>query len=142
MEAEKGRKLKVEYRGTLKDGTEFDSSESHGAPLEFTYGEDRLIKGFEDALEGMKEGEEKEFTIPPTEAYGEMNPQLVQEFSKNQIPEGTAVEIGMTLGMQLPDGRQIPGTVTDVGEENITIDLNHPLAGKELTFWIKVIEIA
>ena len=140
MGIETGNKIKVEYTGTLDDGTVFDSSEAHGAPLELVFGTDRLIKGFEDALVGMEIDEEKDVHIDIEDAYGQVNPDMVQKFPKTELPEGN-VEVGMILGMQLPDGREIPATVTEVGETEITIDLNHPLAGQALNFHLKVVGI-
>ncbi len=142
MAVEKGDKLKVEYTGKLDDGTVFDSSDKQGQPLEFVLGQDRLIEGFESALEGMKEGEEKDITIEPENAYGERDEKLIQTIPRTQLPEGTEIEVGMVLGMQLENGQQIPATVTQVDEEEMTVDLNHPLAGKTLHFQIKVLDVA
>ena len=142
MGIEKGNKIKIEYTGTLDDGTEFDSTEKHGQPLEFTLGEQRLISGFENALEGMEIDEEKTVRIESADAYGDINAELVQKIPKSELPEGNTFEIGMMLGMQLADGQQIPATITGIDDEFLTLDLNHPLAGKALTFKLKVVEIA
>jgi len=139
---EKGNKIKVEYVGSLEDGTVFDSSEKHNCPLEFVVGEGQLIKGFDDAVIGMKVGEEKEITLPPDQAYGEHNPEFVRDMPKNMFPEDQEIEPGMVFMVDLQDGRQLPVRVTNVSDENVTIDLNPPLAGKTLIFKIKVVEIA
>jgi len=141
MVVKKGDKVKVEYTGTLEDGTVFDSSDNHDAPLEFEVGSGQIIKGFDEAVVGMEKGEEKEMTLKPEEAYGDYNPELVKELPKENIPEDQEIKPGMTLVMALPDGRQMPLRVTKVTEEAITIDLNPPLAGKTLIFKIKLVEI-
>jgi len=138
---EKGNKIKVEYVGKLEDGTVFDSSEKHDHPLEFTVGEKQLIKGFDNAVVGMKIGEEKEIKIPPEEAYGPHNPDFVREMPKDMFPKDQEIKPGMIFMVDTNDGRQIPVRVTKVADENVTIDLNPPLAGKTLVFKIKVLEI-
>ena len=87
MAIKKGDKVKIEYTGTLDDGTVFDSSEKHGKPLEFEVGSGQVIKGFDNAVIGMKKGQEKEFKLKPEEAYGEPNPNLIRKIPKEQIPK-------------------------------------------------------
>ena len=135
--AEKGNKVKVEYVGTLEDGTVFDSSENHGSPLEFEVGAGQLIKGFDNAVIGMKEGEEKEIKIPPEEAYGNHNPDLLKDIPKKMFPEDQELKIGMFFMIDLQDGRKTPVRVNEISEENVTVDFNPPLAGKTLIFKIK-----
>lgn len=141
MPVKKGDKVKVEYTGTLEDGTVFDSSERHGQPLEFQIGAGQVIKGFENAFIGMEIGQEKEIKLKPEEAYGNRNPQLVKEIPKNQLPHGQEVKEGMVLVLALPNGQQIPAKITKMTNELIIIDLNHPLADKTLIFKVKVVEI-
>lgn len=141
MVVKKGDRVKVEYTGKLEDGTVFDSSENHGKPLEFEAGEGKLIKGFDEAVLGMKKGEEKEITLQPDEAYGEYDSSLVKELPRNQFPEEKPLEEGMTMMLRLQNGQQIPAQITEVTEENVTLDLNPPLAGKTLHFKIKVVDI-
>lgn len=138
----KGNKVKVEYVGTLEDGTVFDSSEKHEAPLEFEAGAGQLIKGFDNAVLGMKQGEEKEIKITPKDAYGEHNPELVKEIPKDCFPQNQEIQPGMVFMMGLQDGRKIPVRISQVSNDTVTIDLNPPLAGKKLTFKIKVVDIA
>jgi peptidylprolyl isomerase len=133
--------VKLEYEGKLEDGTVFDSSERHGKPLEFVIGTDQIIPGFEKAVMRMQKGEEKTFKLKPPEAYGEHNPQLVQKFPRDRLPKGDEPKPGMLLVLTLPDGNQLPAKITGVEKDWITIDLNHPLAGKTLTFKIKLVEI-
>lgn len=138
MNAKKGDKVKVEYSGTLEDGSVFDTNVGKD-PLEFTLGEGQLIKGFEDAVEGMAKDEEKSIELAPEDAYGPQNPELVRDVPKEQLPEG--VSEGQILGVQLPTGQQVPAKVVSVDETSAKIDMNPPLAGKKLNFKIKVLEI-
>ena len=140
MAVKKGDKIKIEYTGTLEDGTVFDSSEKHGQPSEFEVGSGMVIPGFDKAVMGMEKDEEKEVTIQPADAYGEPNPQLVKDIPKDQLPP--EAKEGAMLMMQLPNGAKMPAKITKMTEENATLDLNHPLAGKVLKFKIKVVDIS
>lgn len=139
---QEGDTITVEYEGRLDDGTVFDSSDKHEEPLEFTVGEGKIIKGFDQAVVGMEVGEEKEVTVPPEQAYGQYNPELVRDLPRNVFPEDQEVQPGMVFMMALPDGRQVPVRIAEVAEEQVKVDLNSPLAGKTLTFTIKVVDIA
>ena len=133
-----GDKVKVEYTGTLDDGSVFDSSEGR-EPLGFTIGENQVIKGFEDGVKEMKLNEEKTIKINPSDAYGEKNEQLIREIPRDKFPP--EVQVGGSLILKSPEGQQIPAVVSEVKDDSVTIDLNHPLAGKELTFKVKVVGI-
>ncbi len=142
MTVKKGDTVKVEYVGTLEDGEVFDSTEKHGGePLEFTAGAGQMIKGFDDAVIGMKKGEEKSITLKPSDAYGDHNPQLIREVPKANLPPDVDVKPGMVLGMMLPNGHQFPAKVVRVTDKGASVDLNHPLAGKTLSFRLKIVEI-
>ena len=143
MIAKKGSNVKLDYEGKLESGEVFDSSkhEDHSHPLEFTLGEGQVIPGFEKAVEGMKEGEEKEFSIEPKEAYGMPNPGAVQKIPRSALPQDQEPKEGMMLIIGNQEGQQFPAKITLVDKEFVTLDLNHPLAGKKLTFKIKVVEI-
>ena len=136
----KGNRIKVHYTGTLQDGTIFDKSKE-GEPLEFTVGSGQIIPGFDKAVEGMKLNEEKKVTLKTEDAYGKRDETAIREFPKNSLPENFKPEKGVMIKLQDQTGRAMPGTVTDITENSITVDLNHPLAGKDLTFDIKVIGI-
>jgi FKBP-type peptidyl-prolyl cis-trans isomerase 2 len=140
MKVESNSKVKVHYTGKLEDGSVFDSSVDR-EPLEFTMGQGQLIKGFENAVLGMAEEESVTVTIPAAEAYGEVNEQLIQQVQKDILPDDLKPEVGMQLMSHLPNGQQIPVTVVDVDDEMITVDANHQLAGKDLTFEIQVVSI-
>jgi FKBP-type peptidyl-prolyl cis-trans isomerase SlpA len=132
--------VSVHYTGTLADGEVFDSSVNR-EPLSFTVGAGQMIPGFDNAVKGMEVKEKKSVTIPAEEAYGEVRPDMVQKISKDQLPPDLKPQVGQQLASQLPSGEQIIVTVKDISDEEITIDANHPLAGKDLTFEIEVIEI-
>lgn len=132
--------VSVHYTGTLENGEVFDSSRDRD-PLSFTVGEGQMIPGFENAVKGMKLNESKKITIAPEEAYGAVRPDMVQTITKEQLPPELQVHVGQQLASQMPNGQQIIVTVTDVTETEITIDANHPLAGKTLNFDIEVVKI-
>lgn len=132
--------VKVHYTGTLADGEVFDSSRER-EPLEFTMGQGMIIPGFEKALIDMSVNESKIVNIPFAEAYGERREDLVQDVPRNQLPDDIKPEVGMPLMSQTPDGQQIRLVITEVKEETITVDANHPLAGKDLTFDLELVEI-
>lgn len=140
MEVKKGSKVKIHYTGTLDNGQIFDSSEGRD-PLEFEAGTGKVIKGFDSAVVGMKKDEEKEVKLKPEDAYGERNDQLKQKIPKDKINIPGEIKPGMTLAVTAPDGQQFPVQVLAVEDENIVIDLNHPLAGQNLNFKIKVVDI-
>ena len=142
MTVKTGNKVKVEYVGKLDDGSVFDSSEDHGKPLEFEVGSGRVIKGFDDAILGMNEGDEKEFTIQPAEAYGQHDPTLVQKVPREVFPQEADLTAGLLFEAGLPTGEKVPAMITAVDEGIVTVDLNHPLAGKTLNFKIKLKEIS
>jgi peptidylprolyl isomerase len=136
-----GQKVKVHYTGTLEDGTQFDSSAGR-EPLEFTLGEGQVIPGFEQAIEVMQVGETKTINIPADQAYGEHQPELVQQVEREQIPAEIELALGVQLQAQGPDGQVFRLTVVDLDETVATLDGNHPLAGKALTFELELVEIA
>jgi len=138
LTAKNGDKVKIEYTGTLEDGTIFDSSADHGNPLEFEVGSGQVIKGFDDAILGMKEGEQKQFSIEPADAYGEHDPTLVQKVPREIFPQDAELVPGLLFEAGLPTGEKVPATITDVQGGIVSVDLNHPLAGKKLNFKIKV----
>ncbi|MFC1800945.1 peptidylprolyl isomerase [Nanoarchaeota archaeon] len=142
MPIKKGDKIKVEYTGTFDDGTVFDSTEKHNnQPLEFEAGAGNVIKGFDEAVIGMEKGEEKEVKIPADQAYGQPNPDLLKKVPRDKLPKDQEPKEGMMLVLGSPDGKQIPARIAKVEETEVTIDLNHPLAGKNLNFKIKIVEI-
>ena len=138
--ASDGNTVKVHYTGTLEDGTTFDTSVGR-EPLEFTLGAGKMIPGFEKAVYGLAVGESKTVTILAEEAYGPYRIDLVTIVEREQLPTGLEPEVGQQLQAQQTDGSTAMVIVTDVSETTITIDANHFLAGKDLTFEIKLVEI-
>ncbi|WPP52558.1 FKBP-type peptidyl-prolyl cis-trans isomerase [Catalinimonas niigatensis] len=139
--AKNGNTVKVHYTGKLKDGTVFDSSLQRNEPLEFTLGQGNMIAGFEKAVDGMKVGDSTVADIPVGEAYGEVREDMILEVPKKDVPENITPEVGQRLAVQQKDGQSIPVTIAKVSEESITLDANHPLAGKDLVFEIELLEI-
>jgi FKBP-type peptidyl-prolyl cis-trans isomerase 2 len=140
MAIKEGYFVKVEYTGTLDDGSLFDSTEEAGCPLEFQIGAQQVIEGFEKAVASMELNEEREVTLQPAEAYGEYEKEMLREIPRDKMPP-EQLEAGMTLMATLPHGVQMPVTITEVTDEKVVIDMNHPLAGKVLNFKIKLIEV-
>ncbi len=138
--AKSGDKVKVNYVGKLTDGTVFDSSEGR-APLEFTLGEGMVIKGFEEAVADMSEGESKEVTIPAQEAYGERREDLIVPVAREQFPDNLELKVGGTIQVKLQDGRTAQAGIAEIKEDQVTLDMNHPLAGKDLNFTIELAEV-
>ncbi|HEX30313.1 TPA: peptidylprolyl isomerase [Candidatus Poribacteria bacterium] len=140
-QAKRGDTVKVHYTGKLEDGTVFDTSLDR-PPLQFTIGEGRLIPGFEEAVIGMSPGESKTVKVPADRAFGPHYEEMVLVVDRAEFPEHIDPEIGQQLQISQMDGRTIIVTVTDVSESTVTLDANHPLAGKDLIFDIKLLEIA
>ena len=139
-QAKYGDTVKVHYTGRLDDGTVFDTS-ANGDPLQFTIGSGQIIPGFEQAVVGMNPGESKTVKIPAEDAYGQRREDLIIEVEKSQLPEGLKPEVGLQLQSRQPDGRIVVLTIADMTESHVTLDANHPLAGKDLTFEIQLVEI-
>jgi len=138
--AKNGDTVKVHYKGTLDDGSVFDTSRG-GEPLEFILGTGSMIEGFDKAVDGMQVGQIKTVTIPAEKAYGPHRDELVLVIGRDRLPEGLEPGIGQRLQMSQPDGRTVEVVVTVVSEASITVDANHPMAGKDLTFEIELVEI-
>jgi len=139
-QAKAGDTVKIHYTGKLDDGTEFDSSAGRD-PLEFELGSGQVIPGFEKAVEGMATGDTKSVRLEPDEAYGQRHDQLVQEVAKSALPDEIDPKEGMALQSRSPDGQVTQLVVTEVKDESIMVDANHPLAGHALSFDIELVEI-
>ena len=133
-----GDKVKIHYTGTLSDGEIFDSSEGKD-PLEFTIGNGEVISGFENGIKDMKLNEEKTITIKPEDAYGESIKELIRDIPRDKFPP--KIDVGGRLVLKSPEGQSVPAIIIGVKQDAVTIDLNHPLAGKDLTFKIKVVGV-
>jgi FKBP-type peptidyl-prolyl cis-trans isomerase 2 len=139
-EAKSGDTVRVNYRLKLEDVEEYESTFGED-PIEFKLGAGEVIEGFEDAVAGMKPGDEKTVEIPPDKAYGQHREDLVFEVDTNEFPVDLKPEVGKKLQIQHSEGRTTMVIVTEVSESNVTLDANHPLAGKDLTFDIELVEI-
>ena len=135
-----GDTVKVHYRGTLKNGEEFDSSAGR-EPLEFQVGQGHVIPGFENGMLEMTVGEKKTIEIPVKDGYGERDEKLVWNVDKNRLPADLDPQKGQMLQSIQEDGRRISVKVTDVTDTNVTLDANHPLAGEDLIFEVELMEI-
>ena len=139
MAPQQGDTVKVHYRGTLADGTEFDSSEG-SEPLEFTVGAGEVIPGFDSAVLDMSDvGDKTTVTIPSEEAYGGRVEEATQQVPLEAFPERP--QVGWVVELTTPEGQQVQAVVAEVGEMTATIDFNHPLAGEDLTFEIELVDI-
>ncbi len=139
-QAKQGDSVKVHYTGKLEDGTVFDSSEGR-PPLEFKLGEGKIIPGFESGIVGMSPGDSRTITIPAEQAYGPHAQDKVLTVERSQIPADLSPKVGMQLEVR-QQGQAIPVRVTDVSDSSVTLDANHPLAGKDLIFDTQLVEIA
>ncbi len=140
MPIKKGDRVRIEWIGTLEDGTIFDTSENYGEPLEFDVGAGQVITGLENAVIGMEKGEEKEITLQPSEAYGEHNPDLVVQGPRDKLSKGQELKPGERYLVKLPAGYRSVMLV-EITEETVILDLNHSLAGKILNFKIRIVDI-
>ncbi|MEQ9694697.1 peptidylprolyl isomerase [Shimia sp. SDUM112013] len=138
--AKSGDKVRIHYTGTLSDGSVFDSSEGRD-PLEFTLGSGQVIPGFDAGVTGMSVGEKKTIEIPSDQAYGPSHPEAIQDVPREQIPAEIPLEVGLQLQMQAPTGQVVPVTVIEITEEAVTLDANHALAGKDLTFALELVSV-
>ena len=135
-----GKSVKVHYVGTLDDGTKFDSSRDRGEPIAFTCMAGQMIPGFDAAVNEMEVGETRTVKIPAAEAYGEFDPAHVHVIKLEEMPFFKEMQVGQHVMLTMADGRPVPAKATAKDEETITLDMNHELAGKDLTFEIELVE--
>jgi peptidylprolyl isomerase len=140
QQVKKGDKVKVHYHGRLNSGETFDKSEGR-EPLEFEVGAGMVIKGFDDGVTGMAVGDKKTINIPFDEGYGPRNPEMIIEMPKERFPKDMEIEVGMPLGMSDGQGQQFQVVITEIKEDVVMLDANHPLAGHDLTFDLELVEI-
>ena len=140
MKIKKGDRIQLEYTGKLDDGTTFEKTEDQ-KPLEFTVGEGEIIPGIEKAVEGMDIGESKTVAVKPNEAFGPRDTSLISRVDKSALAGNFVPQKGMMVTLHLQTGDVVPATIIDVTDNDIVVDLNHPLAGKDLSFDIKVVSV-
>jgi len=138
--AQKGDTVAVEYTGKLETGETFDTSKGK-PPLEFEIGKGMVIKGFDEGIIGMNVGEEKDITIAPEDGYGKRSEKYVKELPKKSVPNDLEIKEGLLLIFKREDGMRIPATVREIKDDTVKVDFNHPLAGKNLKFHVKLVEI-
>ena len=138
-QATKGNTVRIHYTGTLADGSQLDSSAGRD-PLEFTLGDGMVIPGFDKAVDGMQVGDSKTFDIPADEAYGERREEMVMSVPRAEFPDHIDPQTGQQLQMQQGEQTFVV-TVSDVDDEAVVLDANHPLAGEDLTFTVELVEI-
>jgi len=134
-----GKTVRIHYTGTLNDGTQFDSSAGRD-PLEFETGAGHVIPGFDSAVRDMLVGSKKTVTIPAAEAYGEAREEMIGDIPKDRFPPEMELTVGMPLQMMSPQG-PLTIIVKEIKEDAVTVDANHPMAGKDLTFELELVEI-
>lgn len=139
MEIAKNKVVSMHYKGTLKDGSVFDSSEGRD-PLVFIYGTGMIIPGLESGMEGLAVGDKKSIEVAADDAYGPVHEEAKQEIPKDKMPQDVEIKAGMQLAAQGPHG-MIPVTVSEVKDDVVVIDMNHPLAGKDLVFDIEIVDV-
>ena len=135
-----GDTVHIHYTGTLRDGTTFDSSEGRD-PLQFEVGSGQIIPGLDKAIPGMEVGDKKTVNVPCDEAYGPVDPQMRQAVPREGIPDDIPLDLGTRLQMQTQQGQVTPVTVVEVTDEQVTLDANHPLAGRDLVFDFEVVSV-
>ena len=139
--AENGQKVSVHYVGTLDDGTEFDSSRERNEPLLIQIGTGQVIAGFDAALTGMTIGETKTIRLESNAAYGDINPDAFQKVPRSSFPDNGDLEIGVTVYGNSSGGQRVSARVDAYDDKDVTLNLNHPLAGKTLNFEIELLSI-
>lgn len=139
-QAKHGDTVRIHYTGRLTDGTRFDSSDGRD-PLEFQIGSGQIIQGLDEQVQGMNVGDKQTLTIPADAAYGPHRPEGVQSVPRSQIPDGVDTSVGARLQATGSDGRAMTLTVIDNTEDAVTVDANHPLAGKDLVFDVELVEV-
>jgi peptidylprolyl isomerase len=141
MQAKQGDKVKIHYTGKLEDGDIFASSKNK-EPIEFTLGRGQVMPGIEESVEGMETGQTKTVKVPSDKAYGPYRKELTQAIPKREIPGDLKPEVGQRLNVKWSDGKETAVSVIDVSESSVTIDANHPLAGKDIVFELELVGIS
>ena len=140
--AQKGQTVNVHYVGTLDDGTEFDNSRARGNTIAFEVGSGQVIQGFDTAVEGMTVGETKSITVQPEDAYGEINPEAFESVPREVFGESVNVEVGSIVKGNNPGtGEEIIAVINEVNDNQVVLDYNHPMAGKQLNFEIELVSL-
>jgi len=142
MKIEKGNKVKVHYVGTLEDGEEFDNSYKRGEPIEFTVGQGQMIKGFDNGVLDLEVGDKKTLNLTPEDAYGPVDERAHIPVERNNFPPDFKFEIGEMVQGRTQQGMPINAKILEISDNEVLLDMNHPLAGKSLNFDVEVMEIS
>jgi peptidylprolyl isomerase len=140
-QAKKGDSVKINFTGKLEDGSVFANT-ADGEPLEFKLGEGKIIPGIENAVEGMNVGESKSVEVPPEDAYGQRREELIQVVSRDKFPKNVEPRVGQQFEVSQQQGQSMVVRVVDTSEQSVTLDANHPLAGRDLTFDLELLEVS
>jgi len=135
-----GSRVTLHFSIALEDGTVADATEAD-APMTFRMGDGSLVEGLELALLGLTSGDRQSLLIDPRDAFGYADPDNVRDMPRSDFPADMAIEAGMIIGFSTPTGDEVPGSVVTVGDDTVTVDLNHPLAGHELTFSVEIVSV-
>ena len=142
MEIKNNTFVSINYIGTLENGEEFDNSYKRGAPLDFVFGSGSIITGLEKGLLGLKKGDKKKVVVKSSEAYGEHRKELIQKVEKEKLPKDIKTEVGTVLALKHPVNNQtIPAKIIEEDDREITLDINHPLSGKDLIFDVEIVNV-
>ena len=141
MPVQNGNTVAVHYRGTLENGQQFDSSHDRGEPLVYQAGMGQMIPGFDSAVMGMEAGDTKTFTVTPDQAYGPHQQEAIQVLNRKMFGEGAQLIEGQVVQGTNQQGQTAMATIITISDDNIVVDLNHPLAGKNLNFEVEVVSI-
>jgi len=140
VQAKAGDSVKINFKGKLEDGSVFANT-AESEPLEFKLGEGKIIPGIEDAVKGMNVGESKSVKVPPEQAYGQRREELVEEVGRDKFPKDVEPKVGQKFEIPQQQGQPMVVTVIDVSELAVKLDGNHPLAGKDLTFDLELLDV-
>ena len=141
MKIKNGQKVNVHYVGTLSDGTEFDNSRTRGTPLVFELGSGNVLPAFESAIKAMSVGDTKKFSLTADQAYGQPRDEAVQAIPKNRFDGEMELEVGQAVAATTPDGQPIRAIIRSIEDESVTLDFNHPLAGKDINFDVELLSV-
>ena len=139
-EVKNGSIVKIHYTGKFEDGRVFDQLQGKDT-LQFKVGNKEVIAGLDKQIIGMKEGDKKTITVSPEEGYGQRKDQLVKKLPRSNFPQNMELKIGMTIALKLPDGKLLPMRVIEINDNEVTVDLNHPLAGKNMVFEVEIVQV-
>ena len=137
-----GSQVVLHFDLTLQDGSAADSTRVHNKPAKLQIGDGNLTEGFERCLLGLKQGDKKEFTLSPEQAFGQPNPDNIHHMDRARFSADAPAEVGMIIAFAQPDGSEIPGIIRDVTGHSVTVDFNHPLAGQTVVFAVEILEVA